>query len=388
MAPTFSPTAERLSRIHRHLPALDGIRAVAALGVMVTHVSFQTATEWAFLDRFDFFVPVFFALSAFVLWRGRDRHGPAQYYRNRIARIAPAYLVCVVLVILLLPDARTAGWLTTLANLAPLQIFLPDGLAPGLTHLWSLCVEISFYVVMPLLALAVARLTRRARIAAICSASLLSLGWAYLPFVAAFEPGTGAVNFQIWPPAYTAWFAVGLLAAECEGCVPAAVQRVLRVRWPFWLAALAVAWVASRQWYGPAGLVHPAPDEFVRRVIAGALFAACVVVPYALAPRAGGFLCGPLMQALGRWSYSIFLWHMAVLSVVFPLLGVDVFSGNPVDFVTVLAATVALTIPVAAVSYTLVEEPGMRLIRGFGDDKKAQAKAAATRPVTSQESPA
>ena len=57
--------------VPQHLPELDGLRAVASLGIIVTHVSFQTGTGWGFAGRFDYFVAVFFALSAFLLWRRR-----------------------------------------------------------------------------------------------------------------------------------------------------------------------------------------------------------------------------------------------------------------------------------------------------------------------------
>ena len=75
-----------------------------------------------------------------------------------------------------------------------------------------------------------------------------------------------------------------------------------------------------------------------------------------LAPESR-FLTHPLMQALGRWSYGIFLWHMAVLSLVFPLLGVHIFGGH---LLLVTLATVVVTIPIAAASYALVEEPARR----------------------------
>ena len=68
------------------------------------------------------------------------------------------------------------------------------------------------------------------------------------------------------------------------------------------------------------------------------------------------------MQALGRWSYAIFLWHIPVLSLVFPLLGIGIFNGHTL---LVLVATVALTIPVAALSYALVEEPARRGINNW-----------------------
>ncbi|WP_237559264.1 acyltransferase family protein [Corynebacterium pilosum] len=72
----------------RHLPELAGLRAVAALGIVVTHVAFQTGTESALFARFDYFVSVFFALSAFLLARGQGR--PQHYFTKRVARIAPA----------------------------------------------------------------------------------------------------------------------------------------------------------------------------------------------------------------------------------------------------------------------------------------------------------
>ncbi|GAB2498179.1 O-acetyltransferase OatA [Corynebacterium atrinae] len=365
-----------------HIPALEGLRAVAALGILLTHVAFQTgvdpaSTVGSILARFDFFVAVFFFLSAFLLWRRHhaDRTGPeiGRYLWKRAGRILPGYLFCVVAVIVLLPEASRMSWSQILANLTLTQVYVPDALAPGLTHLWSLSVEVGFYLALPLLALLIGGFPRKVRILLILGAALLSLGWAYLPFVAS-TPADGVANRQIWPPGFALWFALGLLAAEIEGRVPRRVERLLRVRWPWWIAAILVAWVAGQPWFGPVGLTHPEPGEFVLRVLAGAVFAAVIVGPVALAPSEKGWLCSAPMQALGRWSYSIFLWHVAMLSVAFPLLGIGPFQGATVQ---VLVLTVALSIPVAAASYVFVEEPGNRL-----------ARAAAHRSATTSESPA
>ena len=313
--------------VPQHLPELDGLRAVASLGIIVTHVSFQTGTGWGFAGRFDFFVAVFFALSAFLLWRRRGLHSLAGYARSRVARLLPAYYACVVAVMLLLPDAHSLTLTQLLSNLTSTQIYVVDGLAPGLTHLWSLCVEF------------------------------------FVPFVADYAKDQ--VNSQIWPPAYASWFAVGMLAAEFEEAgISRRVQRVLRPRWAWWLAAAVVLWGASREWFGPQGLIHPEPAEFSRRIMAGAAFAAVVVVPVALAPREKSWLTSPLMQALGTWSYSIFLWHVAILGLAFPLTGVPLFSGKPLDFWVILAVTVVGTVVVSAASYTLIERPGRDLLLG------------------------
>ena len=101
-------------------------------------------------------------------------------------------------------------------------------------------------------------------------------------------------------------------------------------------------------------------------------WAALVVAPYALGQRERGtVLSSPVMRTLGRWSYSVFLWHMAVLYFVFPVLGVDMFSGH---FVVVYAATALASTAVAYVSYELVEVPGARLVR----------QATANRPATTK----
>lgn len=177
------------------LPALEGLRAVASLGIIGTHVAFQTGHDvgalWErMLGRFDFFVAVFFTLSGFLLWRshragyggvvwrrrkrargeagasaaapaasspverGSLAAGWAKYYRKRIARIMPAYWVLVVLVLVALPVGEGANLRTWLTNLTLTQVYFADSLHGGLTHLWSLSVEVAFYVTLPLFAIA------------------------------------------------------------------------------------------------------------------------------------------------------------------------------------------------------------------------------------------
>ncbi|MDN6354027.1 MAG: acyltransferase, partial [Corynebacterium sp.] len=58
----------------------------------------------------------------------------------------------------------------------------------------------------------------------------------------------------------------------------------------------------------------------------------------------------------------IFLWHMAILSLAFPLLGVGLFDGSLWTMALVFVVTVAVTIPVAAISYALVEDPARRAV--------------------------
>jgi peptidoglycan/LPS O-acetylase OafA/YrhL len=60
------------------------------------------------------------------------------------------------------------------------------------------------------------------------------------------------------------------------------------------------------------------------------------------------------MVTLGRWSYGLFIWHLAALAMVFPIIGEFAFNGHmPV----VLVLTVVFGFAIAAVSYALVESP-------------------------------
>ena len=395
--------SESMSRLP-FLPALEGLRAVAALGIILTHAAFQTGNDTGavinrIIARTDFFVPVFFALSGFLLWRrhasdftfsAEGRRRWADYYVKRLGRIMPASLAVVIIVIAFFPVAGDPGVLQIVANLLLLQNYVPDGMIGGLTHLWSLCVEMFLYLVMPLLALAVGRRRRAVRVAAIVTVGVLSALW---PFLAG--PRTGDLNPHIMPWAFFGSFCVGLLAAETEGWLAevggprAATVRRWAGRRLLW-GALAVGVLVLASFGGPEGLSSASPGEFACRTTCGVAFAAALVVPVALAPRSR-FLESTVMQALGRWSYSIFLWHMAILSLVFPLLGISLFSGGYVVMLLVFAVTAALSVPVAALSYALVEDPARRAVsrwwraRGVRTTVVRQTTSAS---CTTEESPA
>ncbi len=169
------------------------------------------------LGRFDLAVAVFFALSGFLLWRGhaaaarglRPRPPTGHYLRSRIVRIMPGYLVAVVVILTLLPDVN-ADLTVWLANLTLTQIYVPLTLTAGLTQMWSLSVEVSFYLALPLLALLARRLPVRARIPVIVA---VARGEPGLGRCIPFDPPFG-VNPLNWPPAFFSWFAAGMVLAE------------------------------------------------------------------------------------------------------------------------------------------------------------------------------
>lgn len=350
------------------LPAVEGMRACAAIGVVVTHVAFQTGhtggVSGRLLGRFDLAVAVFFALSGFLLWRGhaaaarrlRRRPPTGHYLRSRLVRIMPGYLVAVIVVLTLLPDAQ-ANFTVWLANLTLTQIYVPLTLTAGLTQMWSLSVEVSFYLALPLLALLARRLPVRARIPAIVGMAVASLAWGLLPL----HPPAG-VNPLNWPPAFFSWFAAGMLLAELTIGPVGLPHRLARNRLLMAAVAAVAFVVAASPLAGPEGLTPGTMGQFVVKVTMGAVVAGALLAPLVLdRPDTSHRLLGSAaMVTLGRWSYGLFVWHLAALAMVFPIIGQFPFSGH---MPTVLVLTVVFGFAIAAVSYALIESPCRNALR-------------------------
>lgn len=306
-----------------YLPQLDRLRGIAACGILVTHCAFQTGVErhapW--LARFDLFVAVFFALSAYLLYRApsSDRPSLRRYYARRARRILPGYVLCVLTVFAFLPAAFGHSWRTVLKTLTFTQIYFPFELVGGLTHLWSLSVEVAFYLFLPAL-FPLRRAPKRTRALVFAALAVLGFAWAALPF-----PTGDVPNFQLYPISYLPWFCVGLFATLFDA--PPRIHPA--IAWP---SALLVCWVAAQPWFAAVGLEHPTPAQFVRKILAGTVFAALLL-----------FGTRSSSSSLAPVSYSIFLWHLPVLSLVFAYTGIPLFSGSWVHFVVITLMTFAVT---------------------------------------------
>jgi peptidoglycan/LPS O-acetylase OafA/YrhL len=350
------------------LPAVEGMRACAAIGVVITHVAFQTGhTTWStgrFFGRFDLAVAVFFALSGFLLWRGhaaaargmRRRPPTGHYLRSRIVRIMPGYLLAVVVILSLLPDA-SSGLTVWLANLTLTQIYVPLTLTAGLTQMWSLSVEVTFYLALPFLAVAARRLPVAARIPVIAAVAVASFGWGLLPIHTPF-----GVNPLTWPPAFFAWFAAGMLLAEYTVSPVCWMHRLARRRVLMAAVMLTAFTIAASPLAGPEGLVPGNLGQFVVKVAMGTIVAGALLAPLVLdrPDTTHRILGSTAMVTLGRWSYGLFVWHLAALAMAFPMIGAFQFNGHmPV----VLALTLVIGFAIAAVSYALVESPCREALR-------------------------
>ena len=152
-------------RLRRRFGALDGLRAIGALGVLSTHVGFASgdATNGPFkglLSRLDAGVAVFFVISGFLLYRphlvataeARSRPATRSYFWHRALRILPALWIATALAAFLLPHERGVDLGLYLRHAALIHIYFENHQLAGLSQLWSLATEGAFYFSLPLLA--------------------------------------------------------------------------------------------------------------------------------------------------------------------------------------------------------------------------------------------
>jgi peptidoglycan/LPS O-acetylase OafA/YrhL len=366
----------------RSFPTLNAVRAAGALMVVLTHAAFNTGQinqGWtgAALARLDFGVTLFFVLSGFLLSRpyfltrelGRPWPSTRHFYWKRALRILPLYWVVVVASLALDPENDDATWQDWLSHLTLTQLYRHDLLASSLTQMWSLCTEVAFYLLLPLLAyLLVWGARQRDGLhlptiyvrAGILGA--LGLVWQAL---AAQVPGHEG-HYAQWLPGYLPWFLVGTCFAALSAHLAvhprehpvAALGRDLP---GCWILASAVFAIACSPLAGPRTLLTPGGWEAGSKALLYTVAGAFYLLPLVFGPERQGWartrLSGPVPVWLGDISYGVFCLHMFFLNVVFRVLDIEVFTGH---FITVVLGTLLLTLPVATASFYWFERPILR----------------------------
>ena len=365
--------------------SLDGVRAIASLAVVLTHVGFQTGEAVngparSVLSRLDLGVAVFFVLSGFLLHRpqvvaalrGRPLPATLPYLWRRALRVLPGYWLAVAAALLLLPandGARLVDWVR---QLTLTQVYVSDELLPGLTQMWSLATEVSFYLALPLLGRLAGRTLRsQLRLCAVMYA--VGIGWQALVAHEVLPP-----HYGYWLPGHADWFALGMALAALSAAGSPLLEALSRESLTCWLGAAAVFVVAGTPLTGPYGLALLTPVETLTRTVLYGVVAVLLLMP-ATAQRPTGavpwLLSTRPSQLLGRISYGIFLLHLTVLALVLEGLDVEPFTGR---FWSVLVLTTAGSVAVGWASLRAVEEPALRLKRWGPGRAPAPSPAAAT----------
>ena len=352
-------------------PDIEGLRAIAILLVVAAHAG----VPWL---RGGFVgVDLFFVLSGYLITglllqevgdHGRIRFGA--FYARRLQRLLPALLLMLALVslaaLLIVPPsqqpfqaiggATAAVWLSNVHfALLHLDYFGPGADSNLFLHTWSLGVEEQFYLLWPLLlfftlgawrlkahSLHLTRLKIVMALVLLASLALCVLWTAREPQLAfylmparAWEFALGALVFMLARPA---------ALREAEGANAVTATRNGRgARLLGWAGLLLIAWAAWA--YGP-NMPYPG----IRALLPALGAAAILYAGVAAAQTSVAWLLSlrPL-QALGKVSYSWYLWHWPIL-----LLGMQIDPGASL---LMRLALVALALLLATLSYRLVETP-------------------------------
>ncbi len=333
------------------LDSLTGIRALAAFAVFThhTHSAMLPSSGFGHLStQGSSGVAFFFVLSGFVLtWSSRPDDTAGSFYRRRVARILPLYLLAWwagVALNLVTGESTLAHQLPALFGV---QAWIPaDNVHfAGNAVLWSLSCEAFFYLLFPLLIPRLRALSSRAVGGLLGAVLAAAIGWPLL-----LHPTT-ASGVRYWlmylfPPARLLEFVAGILLAllvsrGALGRIPLVPVTVLAAA-----AYLAAGWAPM--------YLQPVAVMLLPWVL--------VIVAAAQHDLAGGSPTPAWLVRLGVWSFAFYLFHQLILKeVAFTWLPDSTLVQAGCSLV-LLAAAIAL----AALLAERVEKPLERRLRGRG----------------------
>ncbi|HEX6744358.1 MAG TPA: acyltransferase [Solirubrobacteraceae bacterium] len=342
-------------RVRNH--ALDGLRGLAALGILTLHVWMFTVQGAHGRDELVSLltgelrlgVVLFFVLSGYLLagpWVAsalEDRPTPrlGRFAVRRAARIVPGYWVAMLGSFWLLRGSGhdfeiSAGQLPLFAAFG--QNYVASAAGRLDPPMWSLVVEVSFYAVLPLAGWLLVRCAGRGRMVVAC-AGLAALGVAW-----------GAAGALLaWPDTAMSTLPTFLPVFACGMAAAALAHRRVPSRGLWWGLALSGAvLVFLDAWWHHQGTGMT--GHVVRDLPAALGFAAVVA---AVAAHPPGVLSRAPLRGLGTISYGLYLWHLPVL------LWLRFKGLMPGGFVLPWLEVTALAALVAYASWVLVERPAI-----------------------------
>jgi peptidoglycan/LPS O-acetylase OafA/YrhL len=362
----------------RHFAALDGVRAIAVILVVLVHSTARPHVPGGGIG-----VDVFFVLSGFLitmlLAREHSTRGSislARFYARRTIRIWPALYVFVgLLAIWAVTFASLEARRATLNSMPWILTFTSNiGAIYGHSaffiagHTWSLGVEEQFYLLWPVLFIALLAVARsHKRVIAITSAAAAAAGAGVWLMTAA---GTG------WERMFYGLDgrAQELLVGAVAGMVAAWAPRPVLPRWvgppafASWLAILAV----EARYFAPVDRIRY-PLETAVAVTTALVLLVAVERPTAWHAR---LLGARIPQWLGQISYSLYLWHVPVIVAATTWFTVHGAAQSTALFAGELTASILA----AAASYYGVERPLLRI----KDARFGQRVAPTSAPLSAQ----
>jgi peptidoglycan/LPS O-acetylase OafA/YrhL len=376
------PSANVYQAGEARLASMESLRALAALAVLVSHV-FGFAYLWgptiygSLLHRSllggGFAVFLFFALSGYLLYLpfARRDFGAGssirlgRYLSNRAVRILPLYYAVLIVILLTTQHGGTFDQWWRFAVFGESFSRHTVGTVDG--PMWSLVVELHFYILLPALAVGIRLVARRSYLRAGLLLAVLALASLGLRIALVLHPAHHDLRWEYSLPTTFLFFVSGLSLA------------LIRVRWE----AGPPAWLAGALKNGNLWLLASLPiwvitfwryDFDVLAALASFLVVGSVALPLRRGRLVRCLDWRPL-ALLGTASYSLYLWHMPIVQEV---------SGagwSPARFLPLLAILVPMCIAAALVSYIAIEAPFLRLRRGWSGRRRPSSAPAVTAAV-------
>lgn len=333
-----------------YTPALDGLRCIAVIVVMAFHAK-APGFAGGFLG-----VDVFFVLSGYlittILYGEITKTGSVnlpRFYAKRLARLYPALAICLGLYILLAPlvwpnyQGHARDTLLSTLYLADYSRAM-FGVPVYINHLWSLSVEMHFYLIWPFIVIGLVKVKLATAIRIIIVAFLLATAWRLIFFVENFWMAT----YYRFDTRLSGLIAGSLLAiaviknASIKAGYMSGICGIL----------LIIGGMLISSWKEPDSMIIGMPLAEI---------GSALLILYALNPNKAQPLAWAPLVYLGKLSYGMYLFHYPIM----------VYLRKEYDWQTALfAGGVASTI-LAAASYHTVEN-------FFRQRKNSQASAAPT----------
>jgi peptidoglycan/LPS O-acetylase OafA/YrhL len=339
-----------------NIPAIDGLRAVAVLSVIIFHVDFLTLPG-GFTG-----VDIFFVISGYVISQSLYTRSDmsfsaylADFYRRRFLRIVPALLVVLVACALVSAMFVPQAWLSAQNDQTGLAAyfglsnftlawnsdtyFSPSAQLNPYTHTWTLAVEEQFYLVFPLVYFVWLRFRQRH-----------SLAWALLPLLA-----LASLAFSVVQTEQSPLEAFYLLPSRFWELASGALlfQRVVTGRLQLTSAATPAVLFAGLALVS-GGLIFADAKHFpfpwAVLTVAGTLLTLAAIVQKTDTPSSLlRLLQSTPATYVGRLSYSLYLWHWPVLVFLRWTIGLEQLAIQ-LAYPVIVAA-------LAGASYHWVETP-------------------------------
>jgi peptidoglycan/LPS O-acetylase OafA/YrhL len=372
-------------------PAFDGLRAIAALTVIAVHTSFASGLTprnpaiGRYTSRLEIGVAVFFLISGFLLYRpfavahlsAAPKPRTGAFWLRRLLRIVPAFWVVLFVQTRVFhggPGLGPGGWTANLWAYGFAWIYSPHHALKGIAAGWSLCVEMTFYLFIPLYAAFIGRrraersLSGRMRVEFYGLAIMVLISFAWRLAVLPYQKHHSAY-FRLstnWLPAFLDLFAMGMFLAVVSAYMHhnRHEYRWLSARWFPWLSwALAGVcfWAVSNLGITIAPLHDETYMDLARQTLYG-LFGFFLLLPAVFGPQDRGLIrrflrCWPV-ASLGAISYGIYLWHEAW---IYQILKEGHYRLFFLEFWAFTLGVLALSCISASLSYFIIEKPALRL---------------------------